>query len=56
MIYHDTPGLNAAQALERYLSVRRWLIRVYTLIQISGCDLRTAIAAVELADHTQDAD
>jgi hypothetical protein len=48
---HPTPGLTAAEAAQREQQVRRWLLRIYQLMQISGCELATAIRAIEAADR-----
>ena len=47
---HPTPGLTAAQAAERQQAVRRWLLRIYELCQMSGCSVATAIRAIEASD------
>lgn len=48
---HPTPGLSPAEAAERAQAVRRWLLRIYQLMHLSGCELATAIRAIEAVDH-----
>ncbi len=48
-------GLTDAQLQAADERTRAWYLRVLLLMNESGCDIRTAIAAIELADRANPA-